>query len=349
MKKTKQTFVFCILLGVIGLLTYAGAVEAGLRAEDITGAVEYALTDALQWQPLTREVVLVAGNHIRTGKNGAVGLKGDDGSVLYLEKDAQLAIAALEFSKADQKRVSHFNLSQGKLTVKAAAVNFAQAAFKIETNTVVTQFQDTGSEAVATIVAPKIATSSSISQVFPLEGEFDLYQKHTGETQVLLNMGSEAGVKFSMLNQESLTTVGIQNEQYKEQHKVWVKTDYPLSKMSFLTDHEHNTVRVTNRENGDPCEVTIVKDKVFLVEPDSSLSVGGGSIHEYFAKILGTKTNLEFVWTKDPTLPPNTIVVKAEDGKILFLVQLPGEEKPVIPPPPVEEIIPKYVGSPIKP
>ena len=349
MKKTKQTFVICIILGIIGLLTFAGVVEAGLRVEDITGTVEYALTDALQWQPLTREIVLVAGNHIRTGKNGAVGLKGDDGSVLYLEKDTQLAIAALEFSKAEQKRVSYFKLFQGKLTAKAAVVNFAQAAFKIETNTVVTQFQGTGSEAVATIVALKSATSSSISQVFPVEGEFVLYQKSTGETQVLLNIGSAAGVKFFMLNQESLTTVGIQNEQHKEQHKAWVKSDRPLSKMSFLTDHEHNTVRLTNRENGDPCEVTIVKDKVFLVEPASSLSIGGGSIHEYFAKILGTKTNLEFVWVKDPELPPNTIVVKAEDGKILFLVQIPGEEKPVIPPPPVKEIIRKYVGSPIKP
>jgi hypothetical protein len=266
MNTTKQTFVICIILGTIGLLTFAGTVEAGLRAEDITGAVEYALTDALQWQPLTREVVLVAGNHIRTGKNGAVGLKGDDGSVLYLEKDTRLAIAALEFSKADQKRISHFKLFQGKLTAKAAVVNFEQDAFKIETNTVVTQFrfpsltisepvtespaQNAGAETVATVVVPQTATSSASSQIFPVEGDFDLQQKNTGETQVIMKVSSDAGVKFSMLKQDSLTTVGIQNKR----QKVWVKSDHPLSKMSFFTDHVYNTVRVTNRENSHQCE-----------------------------------------------------------------------------------------------
>jgi hypothetical protein len=372
MNTTKQTFVICIILGTIGLLTFAGTVEAGLRAEDITGAAEYALTDALQWQPLTREVVLVAGNHIRTGKNGAVGLKGDDGSVLYLEKDTRLAIAALEFSKADQKRISHFKLFQGKLTAKAAVVNFEQDAFKIETNTVVTQFrfpsltisepvtespaQNAGAETVATVVVPQTATSSASSQIFPVEGDFDLQQKNTGETQVIMKVSSDAGVKFSMLKQDSLTTVGIQNKR----QKVWVKSDHPLSKMSFFTDHVYNTVRVTNRENSHQCEVTVVKDKVYIMEPGSLLSIAGGSIHEYFAEITGT-TNVEFVWVQDPSVPPGTIIVNPETGRILYgglplqlgvsiVVQGPGgEERVVIPPAPVQEIIRKYVGSPIQP
>jgi len=125
------------LVSLLALVSYSTAAEAAsLTAQAVIGTVETS-SDGQTWGTLTEGMVLNAGYHVRTSEDGSVGLQGDDGSILYLYGNSQLAIQDLVFSEAKQTRISRFKLFMGSLFAGAEKLAFKEDTFEVSTDLVI--------------------------------------------------------------------------------------------------------------------------------------------------------------------------------------------------------------------
>ncbi len=189
MKHKKQRSVVISIVGsmiVMALVGWLTPAEAGLSVQTIVGQVDMTPAEGQPWRPLTKEMTLAAGNYIRTGPASEAGLLGEDGSTLLIGENTELAIAQLDYSEPEQKRVSRFKLLWGKLTGKAKRLTFKENAFEVETAAVVAGFKFSS----ATITATK-----------------------DGGTDVLLLTGKHEFARMEQLNQKQPVAVRyVENE-----------------------------------------------------------------------------------------------------------------------------------------
>ncbi len=215
MKHKKQRSVVISIVGsmiVMALVGWLTPAEAGLSVQTMVGQVDMTPAEGQPWRPLTKEMTLAAGNYIRTGSASETGLLGEDGSTLLIGENTELAIAQLDYSEPEQKRVSRFKLLWGKLTGKAKRLTFKENAFEVETATVVAGFKFSS----ATITAVK-----------------------GGATDVLLLTGKHEFVRMGQLNQEPPVAL-----RYVENEGLEYRVDLP-SLAEVAT--EVGSLKVTNK------------------------------------------------------------------------------------------------------
>lgn len=121
-----------VLVSRIGMVLFMGVflsitpVEAAIRPQSIAGIVEVLLEGEQAWKPLLDTMQLNTGAQVRTGEAGEVELRCEDGSVVHLDAKTQIAISALQFSKAQKTRVFRFKLLQGTVTLNVVELDFTR-------------------------------------------------------------------------------------------------------------------------------------------------------------------------------------------------------------------------------
>jgi hypothetical protein len=114
------------IIVVIGLACCANRAEAIVKVQSFKGAVEVFFEKEQQWKPLAGTPELQVGDQIRTGQQGAVELRCDDGSLLQLQAQTQVTISAASFVEAQKTRIFRVKLLQGTVNVKAVKVDFTR-------------------------------------------------------------------------------------------------------------------------------------------------------------------------------------------------------------------------------
>jgi hypothetical protein len=114
------------IIVVIGLVCCANQAEAMVKVQSFKGVVEVFFEKEQQWQPLVGTPELQAGDQIRTGQQGAVELRCDDGSLVQLQEQTQVTISEAKFSEAQKTRIFRIKLLQGTVNVKAVKVDFTR-------------------------------------------------------------------------------------------------------------------------------------------------------------------------------------------------------------------------------
>jgi hypothetical protein len=135
---------FCRSLGVlifVGWVIFSGPANAALTAQDVTGTVDTAEESAPVWEPLAAAQPVDVGELVRTDFSAKTDLKGDDGSLLYVDEATQLAIREFEFNPDQQIRIARFAIIEGTVTAEAAQLAYATNIFDVETPTVVASFK----------------------------------------------------------------------------------------------------------------------------------------------------------------------------------------------------------------
>jgi hypothetical protein len=119
-KSEQQIKLFVIMSILVGLLIGGAAsfAEADLTPQEMNGQVEVMISADSGWLPLSRDIVLTIGVSIRTGPQATVAIKGEDGSVLYINENTELLIVESTFSEANQIRRYRFKLVQGMVTAE---------------------------------------------------------------------------------------------------------------------------------------------------------------------------------------------------------------------------------------
>lgn len=110
MEKKNHRLTAIIMLGVVGGMVFAGysaSAEITWVPHKPRGTVEFAKLDESLWKPLTKETVLGTEYYIRTAKSSAVELKKEDGTILHIGENRQLAVATLLSSRIQQKLEPH--------------------------------------------------------------------------------------------------------------------------------------------------------------------------------------------------------------------------------------------------
>lgn len=164
-----------LLLGLLLVLGLVGQTEAAVTVESYSGNVEVLFDQEQSWQPLSHETTLEAGDQILVGTASSADLVCEDGSTLHLDEETQLAIKDLEFSLAQETRISKLALLWGTVTAKAATfTGFKKNTFEIETDTVV---------AGVKFSSLTITSGENGTQIIPIEGAFE-FSQIDGNTQI---------------------------------------------------------------------------------------------------------------------------------------------------------------------
>lgn len=129
------------LLISIGYLLTAQSAGASLTAQTVTGAVDKTEENLQAWQALQILQPVDPGQVVRTGFASKTDIKGDDGSMVYVDEATQLVIRAFEFKPDQQIRIAKFAIIEGTVTAETAHFDYATNVFDIETPTVLASFK----------------------------------------------------------------------------------------------------------------------------------------------------------------------------------------------------------------
>jgi hypothetical protein len=72
---------------------------------ELSGTAEYQLAGTDSWLPLTKDIFLVAGDKVRTGENGSIGLQFFENNTTYLGPDTHVEIIAFSVRRDGRERV----------------------------------------------------------------------------------------------------------------------------------------------------------------------------------------------------------------------------------------------------
>lgn len=82
---------------------------------ELSGTAEYQLAGTDTWQPLTKDVFLVAGDKVRTGENGSIGLQFFENNTTYLDSNTQVEIIAFSVRRDGRERVITLEQRSGQI------------------------------------------------------------------------------------------------------------------------------------------------------------------------------------------------------------------------------------------
>lgn len=182
MRNTQQYVITLLILGslaVMVLVTFPMVVVAELRPQEISGTVAVTQADEQDWTPLTKEMVVQAGETIKTGVKSAVGLHAADGSVLFLDEDTQLTIEKFDFSEAEKTRVLQFRLLQGMVTAEATTLEFQPQKNTFVLLTDIVRLTASPEDRLV-VVQVHHDPGERISEVFTLTGKVTINQINEG-------------------------------------------------------------------------------------------------------------------------------------------------------------------------
>jgi hypothetical protein len=107
-----------ILFLVSGSYYRSWAEEVVLHSADVveySGLVEFQHPGSESWQPLDHESSLSAGDRIRTGQDGGVGLRFFDNNITYLGANTEIEIVALSIRRDGAQRIITLNQLTGQV------------------------------------------------------------------------------------------------------------------------------------------------------------------------------------------------------------------------------------------
>jgi hypothetical protein len=318
------------------------------------------------WKPLTLEIQLDAGDHIMTEKGGFVDLIFEDGSTLHIDEETQLGISELQFSEAQEIRVSRLKLFWGTILAKAVPKTYKTNVFEVETNTVLAGFKFSGMK----MFAQRAETVSDIpiTTLWPFEGKFDLQQTGTGITDVecLLEGDLKSGVMFSMSGNDAAT---LAIDQTRGRETITVNSNTTLSNVQALLSEAHNLLRVENAVEAPVIgigfqryQITIGQNSTGIIgfAPDQArqtLDVRAEAIEAMF--IFGQTTDIPldrmYVFAERGNIAIDGQQLQSGNSVLLPISEVPpapaegSEEQPVAPPAPKEAPRGRRVGSPVLP
>jgi hypothetical protein len=163
-----------VLMTLFGIVMWGISAQAAITLQSFTEPVEVQFQGS-SWTSISESVELTAGDVIATGKGGMAELLFEDGSTVVLEQETQLAIRDLEFSEAEEVRVSRLKLLWGKIMGKATPLAYKTNVFEVETNTALAGFK---------FSSMTIASTSEETIIIPLDGALE-FQQITGTTQII--------------------------------------------------------------------------------------------------------------------------------------------------------------------
>ncbi len=229
----RLVLVFIILF--LGCFLSFSQAEAVLTAQSISGTVEVLLAGEQTWKPLTAAMKLETGDQIRTGRNSAVDLWFEDGSVLNLSEETQLAISQLEISTAQKSRVARFKLWWGTVTAKVTKLAFTENVCEVETDTVVAgvKFSE------MTVSHPQNVPQS---EVIALQGRIETRQIGEGIVNVVGRLSDLEEVTFSLDSKGAGADIDVQ----KILRKIRVESNNPLRAGRVRFDGSNTLLNVDN-------------------------------------------------------------------------------------------------------
>lgn len=350
----KVCAIFLVAVVVVMSVGFVTLAEAGLLVEEITGPVEVAMTDELLWQTLTRDVILEAGNHIRTGKDASVRLKGEDGSTLYLGENTQIAVVDFVYSEAQQTRVCRLKMWFGILTAEASKLVYKTNVFEVETNTVVAGIKFSSMTLMAKHT--KAQGDTPYTKILPLEGTFEMRPTGEGITDIeCLLETAQGGITFSM----DSAVVAISVDQTPEKEVIALKSDKPLKNLTALTSEARNSLQIDNASKVSQLQIEFQRHLITLEQEASTTFIFplDQSNQKLQIKPLKSKSmDIVFRFGRYSTEYNELVItanrgVVAVDGQIINIgssYYLPLEEIFIVPPAP-ESRPARPVGSPILP
>lgn len=134
-----RLFIGCMAM-MLGLCL-SMPVSASLTSQTVTGTVDRAEEATQAWESLAAAQAVDPGYLVRTDFGAKTDLKGDDGSLIFVDEATQLAIREFEFNPDQQIRIAKFAIIEGTVTAEAAHLEYATNVFDVETPTVTASFK----------------------------------------------------------------------------------------------------------------------------------------------------------------------------------------------------------------
>jgi hypothetical protein len=343
---------------------------AAITLESFTPPVEVQLQGG-EWIQVSGPVELTAGDSIATGKNGSAALLFEDGSTLQIESETQLAIEDLQFSEAEEVRVSKLKLLWGAISAKAKPLNYKTNTFQVETQTALAGFKFSGMRIVTRPTGQINGISCPCTQLYPIEGLFELQALVDGDTRVICQLEAipDAGIGFNM---DAKTIVMLSIDQTREREQISIQSNYPLPNMYSLLNRERNVLRIDNNAEAPTILIGFQRYRIEL-EEDSAMELGFAPFQaEQQIEMGAAGIDGVFIFGRNTQLVPDRLYVYADEG-ILWIngeplapgtsallpitgsggeppapAEEPGGEQPIIPPAPTQPPT-EPVGSPILP
>lgn len=346
-----------VMVSVLGM----ASAEAAVTVQTFQPPVNVKSEGEESWNPLTQGMQLDAGHYIMTESGGFVDLLFEDGSTLHIDEETQLAIRELEFSEAQQVRVSRLKLLWGSIFAKAAPKAYQKNVFEVETNTVLARFKFSSMGIFAQ--RTEVLGETPLTRLTPIEGKFDLQQVAEGVTEVecTLEGTSGAGLRFSM---GPGVVVALEIDQTRK--AIAVKSNRELSNFRTLLTGVANLLRVENAAQAPIIGVGFQQYQITIgqgstgtlgfstTQARQQLAVGAQGIDGLF--IFGQTSDIPLdhmyvlagqgnVAVNDQRLTPGTSVL-LPIGEVPAIIH---PEKPVAPPAPKEAPRGRGTGSPVEP
>lgn len=352
-----------VLMTLFGIGMWSVSAQAAITLQSFTEPVEVQFQGG-NWVSVSESVELSAGDVIATGKGGTAELLFEDGSTVVLESETQLAIRDLEFSEAEEVRVSRLKLLWGKIMGKATPLTYKTNVFEVETNTALAGFKFSA----ATIeTQPGGGSCGGIpgpcSTLSDFEGQVDVVSTSAGTTVTLSPGGdSEAAVTFTL---PPGTTVNTQTD--PATGRVSFTSSGLLTQATIALSSQNNAIAIGNATGNSPLDFMAGGHEVNMGQ-NSNVTIGFAQSDADLQPIaidLGSGT-FSFDFSQDTTITPGRVSITANqgiiavDGRPLLLgvtysfeatSPAPAEERTesfTIPPVPLEPPA-DPVGSPVLP
>ena len=132
MRQLSVWIVLVLILFSLVPAAYAGGIAS---ARKVSGDVRFRPDSRTPYGVLTGGTTLPAGASVRTGRNGWVELRLDDGSTVTLANDTELELTSLTMGKG--KKEGLLNLAQGKLRASVVKLAGQQADIRVRSRTAV--------------------------------------------------------------------------------------------------------------------------------------------------------------------------------------------------------------------
>ncbi len=220
MKKSKiillAMFIICMALGPFTSQPVHGAEEVAFSATltDFLGDVSVQKPEEEVWLPVEKNMPLEEGDLLRTGSGAFAEILIDDGSLLKVEENTEIALDELSADSETKRIESTIFLKIGRLLSNIVRFTYPGSRFDIETPTMVAGVR--GTEFVVE------TADSEKTDVGVFEGEvavtgFDEQGELAGESGVVLRKGHQTSV---LINRRPLRPVALKRGMLLHRNKV---------------------------------------------------------------------------------------------------------------------------------
>ncbi len=303
-----------MLMILVALGLPAALTQAAVTVQSFTGPVEVQFQGGA-WTPATAFVELDKGDAITTGKGGTAALLFEDGSTLGLEQETQLAISDLQFSEAEEVRVSRLKLLWGSITGKAKPLNFKQNTFEVETETALAGFKFSSMRIVTKSSGELNGNLCPCTELYPLEGTFEIQTIAAGFSGVFCELEAvpNAGMQFVM---DVDTVVMLEVDQTRERERIRIKSNRRFLDMRSLLSRERNILQIDNESEAPTIDVGFQR---YLVEIEQNSTAAFGFAPFQAEQQIGVGVegvDAVFIFGQNAQIVPDRFYVFANEGQV---------------------------------